>query len=472
VPVTESTRVVNTYRPTKEEIKDTKEYSKKVGDLAQNIKKESNVSQKVAMQQAEQILEANSRVQPEAKPYANTKQAQERDAYVFDEGMNARDYFRYPLQFLSGNTPTQEERIQDRIRITDPRTSGLDKFMRTVGQAVNLAPEALLNTGVGLAFAPSRFSKLGQVADAVSPIGNPLHPDFIKGINKAGKYLTTQTPLKNAYKLNPQALKENPEMFLYRTQPKDFVAGYTEQQSLEDLITDKILKGEKVPFYLQGQLNKIKYEPESFRKALDEYHGQWFDKNPSRMDFYMKGRLDGDEGNILRLKVPKEEGVAYNLKNFPEAQKASLNYDTEFIVPKDKLNQAEAFSTNDWQQLMQEDKAFNTPNWLRGYKPIETPTSPFNTRAQNDILVEQARRSGEAPLPDYMEPYISRRYTPATKEQDVFESFLSPEKQAELRKLRTQTFTPKNQYQQGGIVLDLSDDEIKNTYKIKYPKIL
>jgi hypothetical protein len=157
--------------------------------------------------------------------------------------MNARDYFRYPLQFLAGQIPTEEERIQDRIRITDPRTSGLDKFIGTVGQAVNLAPEALINTGVGLAFAPSRFSKLGQVVDAVSPVG--------------------------------------------------------------------------------------------------------------------------------------------------------------------------------------------------------TPGSPFNTRAQNDILVEQARRSGKAPLPSYMEPYISRRYTPAAKEQDVFESFLSPQKQAELRQSRTQTFTPE-----------------------------
>jgi hypothetical protein len=92
---------------------------------------------------------------------------------VFDEGMNARDYFRYPLQFLSGKTPTEEERIQDRIRITDPRTSNLDKFMGTAGQAMGLAPEALLNTGIGLAFAPANLSKLGMVADAVSPIGAP-----------------------------------------------------------------------------------------------------------------------------------------------------------------------------------------------------------------------------------------------------------------------------------------------------------
>jgi hypothetical protein len=216
------------------------------------------------------------------------------------------------------------------------------------------------------------FNTLDAVGTATTA-GAILKAPVTAGIKQAGRYATTQTPLRNAYNLNPKALKENPEMFLYRTQPKDFVAGYTEQQFLEDLITDKTLKGEKVPYYLQNKLNKIKYEPEPFRKALDEYHGQWFDKNPSRMDFYMKGRLDGDEGNILRLKVPKKEGMAYNLENFPEAKKASLNYDTEFIVPKDKLNQAEAFSTNDWQQLIQDDKAFNTPHWLKGYPQVEVP---------------------------------------------------------------------------------------------------
>jgi len=206
LPVAESTRVANTYKPTQQEIKATKEYDQKVGATAQAIRNKTGVSHKEAMQQAEQVLQANSRIQPEAKAYANTKQAQERDAYVFDEGMNARDYFRYPLQFLAGRTPTQDERIQDRIRITDPRTSNLDKFMGTVGQAATLAPEALINTGVGLAFAPSNLTKLGMVADAVSPIGNPLagvnplkskqlqgSPNVASSIDDVGRGLT-QTP--------------------------------------------------------------------------------------------------------------------------------------------------------------------------------------------------------------------------------------------------------------------------------------
>jgi hypothetical protein len=115
--------------------------------------------------------------------------------------------------------------------------------------------------------------------------------------------------------------------------------------------------------------------PEPFREALNKYHGQWFDKNPARMEWYMKGRLDDEVGDILRLKVPKSEGDAFNLKNFPEAQKASLNYESEFIVPRERLGQAEKFSTEDWKRLMQEDKAFNTPHWLKGY-PKQLPSSP------------------------------------------------------------------------------------------------
>jgi hypothetical protein len=96
----------------------------------------------------------------------------------------------------------------------------------------------------------------------------------------------------------------------------------------------------------------------------------------------------------------------------------------------------------------------------------------FNNRAQNDLLIEQARRSRERPVLSHMEPYISKRYIPATKEQEIFESFLSPKKQAELRKSRTQTFTAeeakalennsKSEYQQGGsIELELNPEEIE-----------
>jgi hypothetical protein len=207
---------------------------------------------------------------------------------------------------------------------------------------------------------------LGMVTDWGGPIA--LEMAASKAVQAAPKVL------KNAYKINPWAVKENPEMFLYRTQPKNFVPGLTEEQVLKNEIANKISKGEQVPWWLTGKLNKIQNSPEPFREALNTYHGQWFDRNPARMDFYMKGRLDNEVGDILRLKVPKNVGDSYNLKNFPEAQKASLNYDTEFIVPRQRLGEAEQFSTEDLQKLIDEDKAFNTPHWLKGYQEINGPS--------------------------------------------------------------------------------------------------
>ena len=120
-----------------------------------------------------------------------------------------------------------------------------------------------------------------------------------------------------------------------------------------------------------------------------------------------------------------------------------------------------------------DEAKFYKEDWWKGYKPIDTPkqlpgspntpTSWFNGKRQNALLVEQARRSGEAPLPDYMTPYISRRYTPATKQQEIFESFLLPETQEKLRELRTQRFTREgpvsNEYQQGGEIIP---EDVKN----------
>jgi hypothetical protein len=228
---------------------------------------------------------------------------------------------------------------------------------------------------------PQRIEDWQDVAAGEKDWKEAAAESLMTGLELYGGYGAAKELLPQTYNINPWALKENPEMFLYRTQPKNFKAGITEEEEIKSLITDKIIKGEKVPFWLHGKLLKIQNDPEPFRTALNKYHGQWFDKDPQRMDWYMKGRLDDVEGDILRLKLPRQEGLSYNLKNFPEAQKASLNYDTEFIVPKERLFEAEKFSTNDLQQLIQEDKTFNKPHWLRGYKevPKELPGSPNST---------------------------------------------------------------------------------------------
>ena len=78
--------------------------------------------------------------------------------------------------------------------------------------------------------------------------------------------------------------------------------------------------------------------------------------------------LNLNQGDLLRIKLDKQKADSYNLKNYPKAQKASLNYDSEFILPKEEINKAEKYSTNDWEDIIDRDKKFNTPHWLSGYK--------------------------------------------------------------------------------------------------------
>jgi len=235
------------------------------------------------------------------------------------------------------------------------------------------------------------------------------------GSKQALNKITTQTPLRDAYKLNPLA----PKLGQYNR-----VVG---QDAIDDMIQSGLVRvndkagvaSDLGPF---GIINRTTPYP-SFGKAKPQQ--EYIDQVVSQ------GKTPYVISTDRPMRVSNLGRHGKGRTQFP------INDEGKYIsgFPASEAQVYEA-----------------TPHWLRGYKPVEVPTSPFNTRAQNDLLVEQARRLGEAPLPSYMEPYISRRYTPAAKEQEVFESFLSPEKQAELRKSRTQTFTPKNQYKQGGYI--------------------
>jgi len=108
--------------------------------------------------------------------------------------------------------------------------------------------------------------------------------------------------------------------------------------------------------------------------AREKYFGQWFEKDPSRLDFYInpgtRNFTDSDVIEILRTKLPKSEANKLNVSKFDDAKILSASPETEFILPKDLINSAERFPESSWQQLLQEDKTFNTPHWLKGYKQI------------------------------------------------------------------------------------------------------
>jgi hypothetical protein len=205
----------------------------------------------------------------------------------------------------------------------------------------------------------------------VNPIGGKGLSTVASGASKVlpaiGKYFTTKTPLKNAYKLNPKALKENPETFLYRVRP----VGQNIDMNMSAQFKAKEAAGESLTWY-QKNLTKPQTSPQML--AREKYYGKWFDNNPSRLDFYInpntRNFADNDALEILRKKLPKKDAVRLNVSNFDDAKTISASHNTEFILPKQMIDSAEKFPEKLWKKLIEKDKQFNTPNWIKGYKPI------------------------------------------------------------------------------------------------------
>ena len=216
-------------------------------------------------------------------------------------------------------------------------------------------------------------------AAGLASTGAPLVKTGISGAKalptvarQAGRYVTTQTPLKNAWRLNPKALKENPEMFLYRAEPSNF-----NSQSTIDFMKQEVAAGRGKPWYK----GTIKSYEEGHPKliAQNDFHGQWLEKDPTRLDWYLNSgdKVDVETPmSIFRTKIPTSEAAKYSVANNAKANVISSSPNTEFVMPRTMIEQGEKFPASSWQQLIAEDKAFNTPHWLRGYKPIEVPRRP------------------------------------------------------------------------------------------------
>jgi hypothetical protein len=71
-----------------------------------------------------------------------------------------------------------------------------------------------------------------------------------KGLQQTGKFLTTETPLKNAYRLNPSALKKEDVEFLYRWQA-DNVPSSLNMRLLDDKFTGRWYESKPTPHYMQ-----------------------------------------------------------------------------------------------------------------------------------------------------------------------------------------------------------------------------
>jgi len=191
---------------------------------------------------------------------------------------------------------------------------------------------------------------------------------------------TIKSAFKNAYNLNPRALKENPEMYVYRARP----VGQNPDMNMAATLRAKEAAGEPLNWMQKNiiKMSEGKVPDMGGVAAREKYYGRWFDKDPKNLDYYInpdtRNFADNDAIEILRSKLPKAEADKLKVSQFEDAKSLSGFPEREFILPKDLVNSAERFPESSWQQLIQEDKAFNTPHWLKGYKKVSTelPGSP------------------------------------------------------------------------------------------------
>ncbi|MCA9495373.1 MAG: hypothetical protein KC589_00385, partial [Nanoarchaeota archaeon] len=143
------------------------------------------------------------------------------------------------------------------------------------------------------------------------------------------------------------AISNEDWQYLYRVQEK----GFDIEKPTLKAIEDRVSAGEG-KWYDHNILNNP--ELRSNIQSRDKYYGQWFDSDPKRLDYYLADK--GEEVDILRTKVPKKILDQYRIDKIdPEiAKKWSLSHETEYIVPKDLIQQAEKFDKKDWQKLIDE----------------------------------------------------------------------------------------------------------------------
>jgi len=279
---------------------------------------------------------------------------------------------------------------------------GLRDDASPMGTAINAAnPFAWLNAGIRLQDdlgKPETYTTLPGAANAAMdalemlPMFTELRPlagarMLADDAARAGKYLT-EGPLRNAYKYNPKVLKENPEMFLYRAEPSNF-----NSQSTIDFMKQEVAAGRGKPWYKAT----IKSYEEGHPKlmAQNDFHGQWLEKDPARLDWYLNSGDKVDVGtpmSILRTKIPTSEAGKYSVANNAKANVISASPNTEFVMPRNIIEQGDKFPASSWQQLIQEDKAFNKPHWLKGFPKPTSISSSVDDVGKNLIDLQEAQK--------------------------------------------------------------------------------
>jgi hypothetical protein len=225
------------------------------------------------------------------------------------------------------------KRQMDLRRQTDPNYSELN-LPRTDVRSKNYQG----NPNLGFIPGTSKGESRAAIEDAflaTTTATAPLLPvntaKIAKGAQQLGKYLTEETALRNAYKLNPYAFKPNPEAY-YR------MIG---DKGLDDLVESGIVRSNQSTFYKDKN--------------------PFFSKSAPIDGRYSKSVVPGGEyegTHMLEVQGNNEIG-----NRFAKNRWADAAPDPNIFVARDKIG-----INNPNLKIYEKD-------WLKGYKEIPKPTS-------------------------------------------------------------------------------------------------
>ena len=283
-------------------------------------------------------------------------------------------------------------------------------------QLETINPDRTL-TGTALSPNAKRFDKgLDHIVGGLEAAGyitgagelyGAAKPLVKAGLEQAGKYLTEQTALKNAYKLNPLANKEVPLNVLYHNSNnpslvfEDIDLLRTGKSQLKKRHNNLLELEKPSGFYTTDNPNSV-FMGGSQTYAMD------IPANAKVYDMKSLGRITDRISKSELLNLQKQGYDIIKGKNM-------LGLDEFIPLNKDKLLNFRNLGERAKDGSQAFAKGFyktETPNWLKGYKEVPKPTS-----SQQVISTSSGMDAVNAIKPGYNSQYfVKQGYIPPTSD--------------------------------------------------------
>jgi hypothetical protein len=198
---------------------------------------------------------------------------------------------------------------------------------------------------------------MNNILPLVNPLGGKGLSTVASGASKVlpavGKYLTTKTPLKNAYKLNPLAFKPDSEAFYHRS------------PDIKNIINKE--KGVLQGF---GESNAGKLFNEAAR--YNPNNGINLKKGANNFLYFSKGTpLDYGRTNMIIDSKTKKliPGQGYKGPYMVEVKNVPMGASVKGRLPGEDVTRIEGYAVPRRPIALDEAK-FYKEHWLKRYKPV------------------------------------------------------------------------------------------------------